>query len=267
MRAPRALAVLVAVALLVSCGGDDTETDSEGSTPATASTQELDGTLTVLAATSLQGAFADIEAAFEDAHPDVDVQVSTDGSANLATAIIEGGVPADVFASADEQNLERVVDAGLAEEGAAEAFVANRLQIVVEEGNPLGIESLEDLTDPDVSVSLCQPDVPCGRYAEAAFAAAGLAVPPAGEEDKVSGVVRKVALGEADAGIVYVTDVLAADDDVDGVDLADDEQVTATYPASVLSDAPNPTAARAFVAYLSGADAQEIFERYGFEVP
>ena len=117
-----------------------------------------------------------------------------------------------------------------------------------------------------MALSLCQEEVPCGRYAQQAFEAAGLPVPPAGQEDKVSGVLTKVMLGEADAGLVYVTDVLAAEG-VEGVDLADDEQVLATYPASVLTEAPNPEAAEAFVLFLTGAEAQDILEGYGFGLP
>jgi molybdate transport system substrate-binding protein len=261
MRAARTLAVLLALGSLVaSC--DDDDSSEEGREEA-----GLAGTLTILAATSLKGAFEDIEEAFEDEHPDVDVKVTTDGSANLATAIIEGGVPADVFASADEPNLQKVIDEGLAQEGDAEIFVTNLLQIAVEEGNPLGIGSLEDLTDPAISLALCKAEVPCGGYAARAFEAAGLPVPPAGVEDNVAGVVTKVSLGEADAGIVYVTDVLAALDDIDGVDLAEEEQVVATYPASVLTEAPNPEAAAAFVAYLSSSAAQDILEGHGFGSP
>jgi molybdate transport system substrate-binding protein len=259
MRARLALAwVLPLAVLLVACGDDDA-----GGGEGTA----REGTLTVLAATSLKGAFEDIEAAFEDEHPRLDVQVTTDGSANLATAIIEGGVPADVFASADEATLQKVVDEGLADAGAGEVFVTNLLQIAVEEGNPRGIAALEDLTKPDVALSLCKAEVPCGSYAAKAFEAAGLPVPPAGVEDNVSGVVTKVSLGEADAGLVYVTDVIAADGDIDGVDLAEEEQVVATYPASVLSEAPNPEGAAAFVAFLTGATAQAILEGYGFGLP
>jgi molybdate transport system substrate-binding protein len=253
---------VVAVALLVAACGDDDTADTEA--PAE---EDLEGTLTVLAATSLKGAFDDIEVAFEDEHPGIDVQVTTDGSANLATAIVEGGVPADVFASADEANLQKVVDEDLAAEADTEIFVTNLLQIAVEEGNPLGIKTLEDLTGPGVAVSLCKAEVPCGSYAEKAFEAAGLPVPPAGVEDNVGGVVTKVSLGEADAGLVYVTDVMAADDDIDGVDLAEDEQVIATYPASVLTEAPNPEAAAAFVAFLTSRVAQEILEGYGFGAP
>ena len=167
------MAVLLPVALLSAACGDDDDPGQSAETTAAAE-EELDGTLTVLAATSLKGAFEDVEAAFEEEHPDVDVQVTTDGSSNLATAIIEGGVPADVFASADEANLQKVIDEGLAEEGGAEVFVTSSLQIVVEEGNPLGIEDLEDLTDPSISLSLCKADVPCGSYAQKAFEAADL---------------------------------------------------------------------------------------------
>ena len=164
----RVLAASVLVSVLSAACGDDDSTSQ--------SADELHGTLTVLAATSLKDAFEDIEAAFEDEYPDVDVKVTTDGSANLATAIIEGGVPADVIGSADEANLAKVVDAALATDGDAVIFATNQLQIVVEEGNPLGIEGLEDLTDPAISLSLCKPEVPCGSYATKAFEAAGLPV-------------------------------------------------------------------------------------------
>jgi molybdate transport system substrate-binding protein len=259
VRAARSGAVILSLALLLgSCGDDRGPAEATG---------EVDGTLRVLAASSLRDAFEDVEAAFEAEHPGVDVHVTTDGSANLATAIIEGGVPADVFASADEVNLQRVSDAGLAASGTAEAFTTNRLQIAVGEGNPLGISALAELTDPRLALSLCKEPVPCGRYAREAFEAAGLPVPPAGLEEDVGGVVTKVSLGEADAGLVYVTDVLAADDDLDGVDLEQDEQVVATYPAAVLTEAPNPDAAQAFVAFLATATAQEILEGYGFGRP
>ncbi len=218
----------------------------------------------VLAATSLTGAFEEVETAFEKAHSDVDVQVSTDGSANLATAIIQGA-PADVFASGDDANLQKVADEDLIE-GDAVIFATNRLQIVVAEGNPLGITGLSDLNEPDVVLSLCQPEVPCGSYAAQAFENAALPVPPAGQEDKVSGVLTRVALGEADAGIVYVTDVLAAED-VDGVDLAEDEQVEVSYPAAALAGPADHEVAAAFVTFLVSDEVRAILEKYGFGVP
>ena len=260
MRASRAVGATVLLAVLVGgCGGGGSEAGSSAA-------GELDGTLRVLAATSLAEAFEDVERAFEAVHPGVDVQVTADGSANLATAIIEG-VPADVFASADDATLARVADAGLVEgDPDGTAFATNVLQIVVAAGNPLVIDSLADLAGGDVTLSLCQVEVPCGRYAVEAFEAAGLEVPPAGQEDKVSGVLTKVVLGEADAGLVYVTDVLAADG-VEGVDLAEGERPVATYPAAVLSDAPNPEVAATFVEFLTSDEAQGILEAFGFGPP
>lgn len=220
--------------------------------------------VTVVAASSLTGAFGEIAVAFEAGQPDVDVVLTFDGSATLATALIEGA-PADLFASADPANLARVA----AEDrtaGDPVVFATSVLQIVVPEGNPLGIDALDDLADPEVTLSLCGAEVPCGAYAAQAFAAAGLEVPAAGDQENVKGVLTQVQLGEADAGIVYRTDVLAADG-VHGVDLAPDEQVDATYPASVLADASNPEAAAAFLAFLTGDEAQAILRDHGFGPP
>lgn len=217
-------------------------------------------TLTVLAATSLTEPLGEVAAAFEAEHEELDVALTFDGSARLATAVIEG-VPADVFASADVANLAKVAEAGRAQ-GTSTVFATNRLQIVVAEGNPLGIGGLDDL-DGDVVLSLCAVEVPCGSYATQAFRHAGLPTPRGGEEENVRAVLSRVQLGEADAGIVYVTDVLGADG-VEGIDLAPDEGVEASYPATVLTDANDPGAAAAFVAFLTGAQAQAILAAHGF---
>ena len=242
----------------VACGDDTT------ATPELPASTELDGSLTVLAAASLMGAFEEIADAFEAEHAGLDVELSFDGSARLATAIIEGA-PADLFASADESNLARVVDAGQTR-GTSSTFASNLLQIVVAEGNPLAIDSLDDLAGPDITLSLCGAEVPCGRYAASAFDKADLAVPPAGDQESVKGVLTQVQLGEADAGIVYVTDVLAAED-VEGVDLDHDQQVEALYPASVLADAANLGAAEAFLVFLTGPEARAILHDLGFGLP
>jgi len=248
------LAAAIAFVVVGGCG-DDHDT--------VAPTGELDGTLTVLAAASLTDAFVEVADAFEAANDGVKVELTFDGSSRLAASIIEG-VPADVFASADEVNLQKVVDEGQA--GTGTVFATNVLQIVVAEGNPLGIAGLADLTGTDVVLSLCKEDVPCGKYAAQAFAQAGLVIPPAGEENSVKGVLTKVMLGEADAGLVYVTDVLAAAG-VAGVDLSAEERVEAAYPAAVLTDAPNADVAAAFVAFLTGSEAQAILADYGFGSP
>ena len=220
----------------------------------------------VLAATSLKGAFEDVEAAFEDGHPGRRRAGHHRRLGQPGHGDQRGRRRPTCSPRPTSRTCRRSSTKGLAPDDGGTIFVTNLLQIVVGGGNPLGIDDLEDLTNPDVALSLCQEEVPCGKYAQQAFEAAGLPVPPAGQEDKVSGVLTKVMLGEADAGLVYVTDVLAAEG-VEGVDLADDEQVLATYPASVLTEAPNPEAAEAFVLFLTGAEAQDILEGYGFGLP
>ena len=242
------IAGVVLALMALACGDDDTAA----------------GDVTVLAASSLTESFEEIATAFEAEHDGVDVQLTFDASSALATQIQEG-VPADVFASADQANLDEVTDAGLGV-GTPSAFASNRLQIVVPEGNPAAVTSLADLAAGNLDVALCAPEVPCGRYAAQAFANAGLEVPEASQEDNVRGVLTKVALGEADAGIVYVTDV-RADADVEGVDLPDDVNVVASYPATALRDAPDPELAAAFVAFLTSDEAQAILRRHGFGPP
>lgn len=256
----RLLSVVVATLMLLAACGDNGDA-ATGTTTSAAAGAPLDGTITVLAAASLTNAFAEIADAFEAEHDGVEVHLSFDGSAKLATAIIEGA-PADLFASADDANMAKVAGEDLLA-GEPSTFATNELQIVVPASNPLGIDALDDLTGPDIVLSLCGEAVPCGRYAAQAFAAAGLGVPPAGDQDNVKGVLTQVQLGEADAGIVYVTDVLAADG-VDGVDLAEAQRVEAAYPAAVLTEAPNPEVAAAFLAFLTGEPAQEILADYGF---
>ena len=236
-----------------ACGSDGGET----------ATGEPGGTVTVLAAASLTDAFGEVGAAMEAVHPGLTVDLSFDGSSALATAMVEGGVPADVFASADEENADKVVDAGLATD-APVPFASNRLQIVVAEGNPLGITGLADLAK--VTLALCDPEVPCGRYAREAFDRAGLPTPQAGDQGNVKGVLTQVQLGEADAGIVYVTDGLGADG-VEGVDVDDAAQVQATYPLVTLREAPNPAGAEAFVAFLLSDEGQAILRDHGFGPP
>jgi molybdate transport system substrate-binding protein len=244
------LALVCTLGPTAGCGGDDGDGEATR--------------LTVLAASSLRESFEDIAAAFEVEHPDIEVELSFDASSALATQVVEGA-PADVFASADQANLDQVIGGGLGA-GDPVVFASNRLQIVVPEGNPAGIRSMADIGAGGTRVALCAPEVPCGSYAAQAFANAGLAVPRASQEENVRGVLTKVALGEADAGIVYVTDVLTRDD-VDGVDLPDEINVVATYPAIALRDAPDAEAAAEFLAFLAGSDAQAILAAHGFAAP
>ena len=263
---------LVAAVTLVGClgivgcsaSGPSGETDA-ASSPDHQSGAGLSGELTIFAAASLSGAFDHLAADFEEQHPGVDVRpISYDGSSVLAVQLIEGAA-ADVFAAADEKNMTKVVDAGLAVE--PESFASNVLQIAVAPGNPEGIDSLAALASDGLAVVLCAPEVPCGTAAHALLDDAGIELTPASEEQNVTAVLSKVKSGEADAGLVYRTDVAAATDDVTGVDIAGAERATNVYPLSVLRGAANPTAATAFVAFVLSESGQRVLAEYDFGAP
>jgi molybdate transport system substrate-binding protein len=256
------VAMLVALLVLAAaCGGDDDDDDGAATDAGTA----LSGELVVFAAASLTDVFTELGDAFMAEHRDLTVTFNFAASSELATQI-EEGAPADVFASADQTNMTKAVDAG-AVEGEPVVFVQNQLQIVVEEGNPDGITGLADLSDGDLIVALCAPEVPCGGYAAQAFEHAGLPVPEASQEQNVRAVVEKIALGEADAGIGYTTDVLARADEVDGVEIPADQNVLAAYPVAALDLGGNADAAAAWVAHLQTPDALEILTAAGFLAP
>jgi molybdate transport system substrate-binding protein len=224
-------------------------------------------TLRVFAASSLTEAFGSLGDAFESSHPGVDVRFNFAASSALAQQITDGA-PADVFVSADEPNMAKVV-AGGEVAGTPVVVARNRLSIVVEKGNPTRVGSLRDLARPGMVVVLCSPQVPCGRYAAAALAKAGVTVKPASLEENVKAVVTKVALGEADAGVVYVTDVRAASTDVDGVaiDIAGSPELQAVYPAAVLRRDGDRSLARAWIDFLRSPDAQRTLASFGFLGP
>ncbi|GAB3147747.1 molybdate ABC transporter substrate-binding protein [Microbacterium neimengense] len=246
--------------LLAGCAGAATPTAD----PSASATAELTGTLTISAAASLSVAFDEIAQSFEAEYPGVQIQpISYDGSSTLATQII-GGALVDVFASADENNMEKVVDAGLAH--GPQVFATNTLVIAVPEGNPAGIESLADLAKPGATVVLCAPEVPCGAASQKLLSAAGVSVTPVSQEQNVTAVLTKVAAGEADAGLVYATDVKGRDD-VDSLTPEGAGSVVNRYPIVALTDAPDAAAAAAFVAYVRGERGQEILAAHGFGAP
>jgi molybdate transport system substrate-binding protein len=254
--APVALAA--AFGWIAACGSDDhanTASDEHA----------VDGTVTVFAAASLSGAFETIGESFERANPDVDVVFSFAASSELVAQVVEGA-PADVFASADPSNMTKLVEAGAAA-GAATTFARNSAAIIVAPGNPLGIAGVTDLIDPELILVTCAPAVPCGTYADDIFENAGIVVTPDSYEENVNAVVNKVVLGEADAGVAYVTDVIAAGDGASGVEIPADINVVAEYPMVVTADAPNPTAATAFVEFVLGDEAQRTLSEFGFTAP
>ena len=219
----------------------------------------------MFAASSLTQAFTEIGAAFEADNPNTSVIFTFAGSGDLVTQIAEGA-PADVFVSADETTMKKLMDAG---ENAGEpvSIARNRMEIVIEKGNPKGIEGVADLAKPGLIVVLCADTVPCGKNAAAVLANAAVNVTPQSFEDKVKGVVTKVSAGEADAGIVFVTDVQTASEAADGVEIPDDINVINEYPVVVTKEASNPEAAQAFIDYVGGNSGQAILARYGFLAP
>ncbi len=224
----------------------------------------LSGTITVFAAASLTAAYTTIGTDFEKSHPGTMVKFTFSGSSTLVSQIQQGAV-GDVFASADQPNMQKLINAGLTAESPI-VFARNDLEIVVGKGNPKHITSLADLARSGLVVVLCAPAVPCGRYAAQALRKAGVTVNPASQEADVKGVLSKVALNEADAGIVYVTDVRAAGAAVEGVAIAPALNVVAEYPIVILKDSQNRAVAKAFVSYVL-TDGRRILARYGFTNP
>lgn len=239
------------------------DTTTAETTPATE--QGLAGDITVFAAASLTDAFGEIGTAFSAANPDATVTFNFAGSSDLV-AQINQGAPADVFASADQNNMKKLTDVA-GNQGEPATFATNLLAIITAPGNPLGITGVADLANPDLIVVTCAVEVPCGTYSQEIFTKAGITVTPDSFEENVRGVSSKVALGEADAGIVYATDVLAAGDQAAGVEIPADLNVIAQYPIVATTVAANPEVAAAFVEFVLGDEAQAILAGYGFTGP
>ena len=240
---------LVALAPLGACSGG---TESEPRT------------LTVYAASSLTTAFEEIGEVFEAEHEGVGVEFSFAGSSDLV-AQIQQGAPADVFASADESNMDKLVADGLAA-GDPVVFATNTLRIAVPPGNPAGVTSLQDL-EGDLDVVVCAPEVPCGAAAKQAADNVGVLLRPVSEEQSVTDVLGKVASGEADAGLVYVTDVIAAGDSVEGVAFPEAEYVVNRYPIVPEVDAEEPDLAQDFVDLVTGDEGRRVLREAGFGPP
>jgi len=265
-RRTRRAAVLGIVGLtvvaLTGCGASDDGATSASGSPGG---DDLSGSITVFAAASLTGSFTDLAADFEAAHPGVSVDLNLAGSSDLATQIVEGA-PADVFASADAKNMSTVVDAGLTD-GDPVDFATNVLEIAVPPGDPAGVRDLADLADPDLDVVVCAPAVPCGAATVAVAEAAGVELTPVSEESSVTDVLGKVTSGQADAGLVYVTDIAAAGDAVEGVPFDESAEAVNTYPIAALTDSRDSDAAQAFVDYVAGPDGQAVLSAAGFGSP
>lgn len=219
-------------------------------------------TLVVFAAASLQNAFTELEAVFEAEHEGVDVTMSFAGSSDLVTQIL-GEAPVDVFASADTATMGRLGDRAIDPED----FATNTLQIAVPSGNPAGVETFDDLADPDLDLVVCAPEVPCGSAAQRAAAAAGVELQPDSQEQSVTDVLGKISSGEADAGLVYVTDAAAAGDTVESIDLPAVARVVNTCPIAVVEGSEQEEIAREFVELVLGETGQRVLRDAGFGAP
>jgi molybdate transport system substrate-binding protein len=255
--------VATAGLLLAGCGSSGTPAASTPSTT-TSSTPALSGTVNVFAAASLKEAFTKLGQQFEAAHPGTRVVFNFGPSSGLATQI-SAGAPADVFASASTKNMDQVVTTGSA--ASPTSFASNIMEIAVPPKNPANVTQLSDLAKSTLKVALCQKAVPCGATAEKVFTNAKLTVTPVTQEVDVKSVLAKVSLGEVDAGVVYVTDVLAAGDKVKGIEIPTDVNASTMYPIATLSKAPNKATAQAFTDYVLSPDGASVLTAAGFAKP
>ena len=243
-RVRRVVAILTAIGIasaVAACGGDDR------------------ATVTVFAAASLTDAFDDIADAFEDDHPGVVVERNFAGSSSLREQIVQGA-PADVFASANRSTMEALLAAGSVEP--SEDFATNRMAIAVPAGNPAAVRGLDDFARSELLLGLCAVEVPCGEFGRRVLSLASVDEAPDTEEPDVRALLTKIAAGELDAGIVYATDVLAAGDGIEGIEIPDLHNVVAAYPIAVVGDS-DPDA-ESFVDFVLGPRGQEILSDHGF---
>ena len=221
--------------------------------------------LMVFAASSLTEVLPELGKAFAEETGNLDLSYSFGSSSDLAAQVLEGA-PVDVFMSADESNMNRVVDGGEAHSDPM-VFATNTFSIILGSGNPLGIRSLEDLADPDLLVVVCAESSPCGKGAAEIFRKAKVAITPRSYEENVKSVVAKVVSGEADAGIVFATDILSARDESDGVPIPDALNVATKYSAVVTRESDNQDLAAAFIDFVAGDRGQSILAEFGFLQP
>ena len=259
-----ALALAATVALgLAACTAPDTGSGAQA--PAGSGTEAPTGSITVFAAASLQQTFTTLGTQYETAHPGASIRFSFAGSSDLVTQI-QNGAPADVFAAADQANMAKLTSGDLVT-GSPRAFATNTLEIAVAPGNPRGIGGLDDLTAPGVQLVTCAAPVPCGAATAKVESASGIDLEPVSEEQSVTDVLGKVESGQADAGLVYVTDVRGAGGKVDGVPFDESSKAVNTYPIGVLRESQDPELAQAFSEYVRSAAGQRVLSDAGFGKP
>jgi molybdate transport system substrate-binding protein len=262
-----AFAMAAAAAIAVAgCSSSSSSSTASSSAPATGSSSSAaqTGTITVFAASSLKEPFTQLGKQFEAAHPGDTVKFSFGASSALATQI-DSGAPADVFASASTKNMDQVVTAGNASN--PQDFAKNVMEVAVPPSNPAKVTSVNDLAKSSVKVALCQSQVPCGTVAGKVFDNAGIKVKPVTLQPDVKSVLTQVELGNVDAGMVYVTDVMAAGSKVKGVTISASDNASTTYPIAAVSKSKYQSIAQAFVAYVLSPEGEQVLKTAGFEQP
>lgn len=247
----RLISAIVLAPAIGGCGSDQPSNSSQK--------------IVVFAAASLKKSFTEIGEQFKTDNPGASVEFSFAGSSDLVTQLTQGA-SADVFASADTNNMNKAAQAGLLA-GNPENFASNTLTIVVPPSNSKNIHSFQDLAKPGLSVVTCAPQVPCGSATQKIEHATGVQLAPVSEESSVTDVLNKVVAGQADAGLVYVTDALAAGDKVTSVPFPEAAEAVNTYPIAILKQSQNPDLARKFVDLVTGEAGQKILAAAGFAKP
>ncbi|WP_052869094.1 molybdate ABC transporter substrate-binding protein [Streptomyces niger] len=253
-----------ALLALSACSSSDSAGKSESGASGSSS-DKLSGEVTVFAAASLKESFTTLKKEFEKEHPGTKVTFSFGGSDSLAAGITSGA-PADVFAAASPKTMKTVTDKGDAV-GEPATFIRNQLEIATLPGNPDKVSSLKDLTKSGRKVVLCDKTVPCGSAAQKALGASHLELTPVSYEQDVKSALNKVVLKEADAAVVYKTDVKAAGDKVEGVEFPESAKAINDYPIARLKNAKNPDAAKAFIALVRSDKGQRVLNQAGFLKP
>ncbi|GAA3798514.1 molybdate ABC transporter substrate-binding protein [Streptomyces chiangmaiensis] len=254
-----------AALLALSACSSSSDSSSSPKPDSSSPSQALSGTVTVFAAASLKESFTTLGQEFEKRHPGTKVSFNFGGSDTLA-ASITGGAPADVFAAASPKTMAIVTDKNGAA-GTPTTFVRNQLEIATLPGNPDTVASLKDLTKSGLKVVLCDRTVPCGAAAQKALEASNLKLTPVSYEQDVKSALTKVELKEADAAVVYKTDVKAAGGKVEGVEFPESAEAVNDYPIVLLKNAPNTEAAKAFIALVGSAEGRKVLTDAGFLQP
>jgi len=253
----RAAIAFVLATSLAACGSSSKSSGSSG---------DLSGSIQVFFGSSLTKAFTQFAKDFEDAHPGTTIKLNPGSSTTLAEQI-QSGADADVFASADTKNMKKLQDGGQVT-ATPIVFAKNEMEIAVEPGNPKKVKTVQNLANPNLIVVLCAAEAPCGKYADQVLEQNNVTVTPKSRELDAAATLTKVSSGNADAAIVYVTDVKGAGSDVDGVAIPTDQNVVATLPIAALKDTKNAALADAWVKYVTApAQEQALQQTYGFLAP